>query len=426
MVGVGLSLIMTVSIVTLGCKVNYTDSEEITKALIDRGYRVVRDYCQADISIVNTCVVTARADYQSRQAIRKARKVSPTAPVIVTGCAAVVGPERAEREQGVSAVVPPDQKAAVADIVGSLIGTPGESSRQPARGTRTRAFLKIQEGCDGRCSYCLVPAARGSERSIEPGEALRRIEGLVERGYKEIILVGTHLGRYGSDLNPRLFLADLLESITGPKSPARFRLSSIEPMELTDGLLAVMEKNAAITPHLHIPLQSGDDRILAEMRRPYDREAFERVILSAVGRLKDPALGVDVMVGFPGEGEREFEHTLKLIRDLPITYLHVFPFSRRPGTAAFSMEGQVSGDLKKERARILRELGRIKKEEYIKRQIGKEVSVLVEECSDGLVWGKSPNYLEVYLAGRQDDVNSFVPVILGRPFRDGVYGSRSL
>ncbi len=414
----------TVSIITLGCKVNYADSEEITKILTDRGYRVIHGLAPADVSIINTCVVTGRAAYQSRQAIRRVTKVSPGTPIVVTGCAATVFPDRTGREVNVSAVIAPHLNETIGDIVFSLIGAPIQAEHTSPGGGRTRAFLKIQQGCNARCTYCIVPAARGPERSVPPEEVRRRVEGLVERGYREIILVGIHLGRYGNDLDSPVSLARLLRSIPLDLFPARIRLSSIEPMELTDELVSVMVDSPAIAPHLHIPLQSGDDTILAAMGRPYNGALFERVVGAASRRLGGPALGVDVMVGFPGEGEKEFEHTVELIERLPVTYLHVFPFSRRPGTPAFSMEREVPGDIKKERARIARELGRRKKEEYINRWYGKEVTVLIEECGDGIVSGKSENYLKVYLPGSPDDINRFVGVIVDRAFRDGVYGCR--
>jgi threonylcarbamoyladenosine tRNA methylthiotransferase MtaB len=417
-------LVTTVRIITLGCKVNYTDSEEIGTILRDRGYRVIGDFSPADLSIVNTCVVTGRADYQSRQAIRRAAKASPGAPIVVTGCAASAFPERVKGETSVAAVVPPGRTGAFGDMVGSLIGPAAGGSPPPARAMRTRAFLKIQEGCDARCAYCIVPAARGPVRSVPPKAVLSNIERLAGRGFLEVVLVGTHLGRYGGDMGNGTTLAGLLGEIAAAYAPLRLRLSSIEPMELTGALLSVMERYPVIAPHLHVPLQSGDDRILAAMGRPYDAKTFERIVRDAAARLSDPGLGVDVIVGLPGEGEREFAQTVDLIGRLPISYLHVFPFSRRPGTPAFSMDRQVPGGTKKERARLLREIGTHKKAEYIGRYIGKEVSVLVEESTDGIVRGKSENYIEVYLDGGPDDINRFVRVTLDRPFRDGAYGKR--
>jgi threonylcarbamoyladenosine tRNA methylthiotransferase MtaB len=417
-------LVTTVRIITLGCKVNYTDSEEIGVSLSNRGYRVIGGFSPADLSIVNTCVVTGRADYQSRQAIRRAAKASPGAPIIVTGCAASAYRLRVKDETSVAAVVPPGRTGTFGDIVASLVGPADTTPAPPTRAARTRAFLKIQEGCDARCAYCIVPAARGPVRSLPPKTVLSNIEGLAGRGFLEVVLVGTHLGKYGGDLGNGTTLAGLLDEIAASGSPPRLRLSSVEPMELTEALLSVMERYPAVAPHLHVPLQSGDDEILRAMGRPYDVRTFERVVRDAAAKLSDPGLGVDVIVGLPGEGEREFARTVELIGRLPISYLHVFPFSRRPGTPAFSMDRQVPGGIKKERARLLRELGGRKKGEYINRYIGRRVNVLVEESTDGIVRGKSENYIEVYLDGGPGDINRLVPVVIDRPFRDGAYGKR--
>ncbi len=209
--------------------------------------------------------------------------------------------------------------------------------------TRTRAFLKIQEGCNAGCAYCIVPQARGRERSKPPGDVLSKLSDFVERGYKEVVLVGIHLGRYGSDLKGQsVTLAGLIGLIEESALGARFRLSSIEPMELTDELLSVVGQSRVIAPHLHIPVQSGDDSILESMGRPYRRNDIERVVENVVNRFRDPAVGIDVMAGFPGEGAREFSNTIDLIRSLPVSYLHVFPFSNRPNTRASTMSGHVS------------------------------------------------------------------------------------
>ncbi len=417
----------TVSIITLGCKVNFTDSQQIARTLIDRGYSVVFDYTPADVSIINTCAVTSRADYQSRQAIRRTARLSGDTPVIVTGCASSLFSERIREAAPASVVVPPMRRDLIADAVSSLIGASDADVPDLSAPARTRAFLKIQEGCNAGCAYCIVPLARGRERSIPPGEVLHQVSGLVERGYKEIVLVGIHLGRYGNDLDGEsVTLAGLLRAVDASLSQVRVRLSSIEPMEFTDELLEVTAQSRLVAPHLHIPLQSGDDSILESMGRPYRRDDFERIIRRAVSRLGDPAVGVDVMVGFPGEGDREFLNTVDLMRSLPVTYLHVFPFSRRPNTRAFTMEGQVPSMSKKTRARIVRELGMKKKDEYIARNIEKQLTVLVESHDSGLVRGKSENYLDVYLPGTPDDINSFISVIVERPFRGGAYGRRSV
>jgi threonylcarbamoyladenosine tRNA methylthiotransferase MtaB len=262
---------------------------------------------------------------------------------------------------------------------------------------------------------------------MPPHDVLNQLSCLVEQGYKEIVLVGIHLGRYGSDLKGQsVTLAGLLWDIESSLFRVRIRLSSIEPMELTDELLSAAADGSVVAAHLHIPLQSGDNSILESMGRPYRRNDIKRIIGKAALRLGDPGIGVDIMVGFPGEGDREFSNTVELIRSLPVTYVHVFPFSRRPNTRAFSMDGQVPSASKKARAGIIRELGMKKKEEYIVRNTARALTVLVESHDNGLVRGKSENYLDVYIPGTPGDINCLVPVIVERPFRGGAYGRRSV
>lgn len=421
------SLNKIVSIITLGCKVNFSDSEQMAGALTGRGYSVVFDHTAADLSIVNTCTVTARADYQSRQAVRRAARIAPESPVIVTGCAASLFPDRIRDAASSSVVVPPSERDTIGEIVRSLIGPPNDFGAVPSPAARTRAFLKIQEGCNAGCAYCLVPQARGHERSVPAPQVISTLLHLVERGYNEIVLVGIHLGRYGSDITGEPnSLAGLLRLVESLDIPARIRLSSIEPMELTDDLLAVIAESRLVVPHLHIPLQSGDDSVLSSMGRPYRRSDFVRIVEGAATRLVDPGVGLDVMVGFPGEGDREFNNTLEVVRSLPVSYLHVFPFSRRPKTRAYSLDGQVPADIKRERARIARELGIEKKADYVARCMGKTVNVLVEGHNDGLAWGKSESYLDIYFPGGRGDVNRFVSVTLQRSFRNGAYGYQSI
>jgi threonylcarbamoyladenosine tRNA methylthiotransferase MtaB len=417
----------TVSIITLGCKVNFTDSQQIAESLRDRGFAVVFDGEYADISIVNTCTVTARADYQSRQQIRRAARVTRNMPVVVTGCASSVFPERILDASPGAVIVASDDRDGIVDAVSSLIGVPETPQSDLSTVTRTRAFLKIQEGCNAGCTYCIVPRARGRERSKPPDEVLAKLSDLVRHGYKEVVLVGIHLGRYGSDLKGQsVTLAGLIGLIEESGTGVRVRLSSIEPMELTDELLAIAGRSRVIVPHLHIPVQSGDDSILESMGRPYRRHDIERVVENLLNHLKDPSLGIDVMVGFPGEGDREFSNTIDLVRSLPVSYLHVFPFSNRPNTRASTMSGHVPTAVKTARAQIARELGAKKKKDYIARNIGKRVAVLVESHETGIVRGKSENYLDVYIPGTPEDLNSFVPVVLERPFKGGAYGRRSI
>ena len=357
----------TVSIVTLGCKVNFTDSESIADDLKAMGYRVVLGHHRADAAVVNTCTVTQKADYQSRQAVRRMKREIGDGPVIITGCSVVVYPEIVANIGVESVIVHPKSKDTIADIVRRYIGPSNipdgmnadasvkGSSRSVLDGARTRAFVKIQEGCNARCSYCVVPLARGAERSVPLKDIIDHISDLSSRGYREIVLTGIHLGRYGD--TDKLSLLGLLRRLVEKKFPVRYRLSSLEPLEISDELIRFMADTPDIAPHLHIPLQSGDNRILKDMRRPYRTDYFTKLVEKANALLDSPGIGIDVMVGFPGEDDVAFNNTVSLIERLPVTYLHVFPFSPRPGTPAFRMTGKVPGNIKKERAKIIRDIG---------------------------------------------------------------------
>ncbi|MBN1573826.1 MAG: tRNA (N(6)-L-threonylcarbamoyladenosine(37)-C(2))-methylthiotransferase MtaB [Deltaproteobacteria bacterium] len=427
-----------VSIVTLGCKVNYTESVEISDKLIERGYRVYHGLNPSDLVIVNGCTVTSKADYQSRQAIRRANREIPGTPVMVIGCGAAVHPEKMEAAGEVASAHPVRDVDSICDTVSSLIGSPAKSDSGPEFKGRTRAFLKIQDGCDSFCTYCIVPYARGRERSVDTGEVIDRIERFVDKGYKEIVLVGINLGRYGAGLNGgkrggggRVNLAFLLESIVRKDLPIRIRLSSIEPVDLTTDLVSVISESKKVAPHLHVPLQSGDNSILKAMGRPYTPDHFIERVNEAVSAFSEsrggiaPSLGVDVMVGFPGEGEEQFENTIKTLREIPATYLHVFPYSLRPKTPASKMRGQVRGDIKRERVRRLKGLDAEMRSRYMGSAVGKMLTVLGERCLDGLLTGKSENYLKVSFRGKPEETNRFFDVKIESVSRDGLYGERA-
>jgi threonylcarbamoyladenosine tRNA methylthiotransferase MtaB len=279
----------------------------------------------------------------------------------------------------------------------------------------TRAFLKIQDGCNAFCSYCIVPYARGRSRSLAPAQVLERLARLARRGFQEVVLTGIHLGAYGQDQHPPTDLAGLLRAIEAERPVERLRLSSIEPREITDGLLAVFADAQTICPHLHIPLQSGDDRILGLMNRNYDRNFFSDTVRRILSARPETALGLDVMAGFPGEDEGAFQKTCELIESLPIAYLHVFPFSRSPGTRAAEMGLQVRAEEKKDRASRLRLLGDQKRLAFMERFVGRPLQVLVEGgCmrTTGDLRGFSEHYLPVALSGREPElVNRGGPVV---------------
>lgn len=425
----------TVSIVTLGCKVNYTDSQDISEKLAERGYTVFHKINPSDLVIVNGCTVTSKADYQTRQSIRRANRELPGVPVVVIGCGANVHPEVMRSAGDVASVLSGSEAENICDVVSSLIGNPQVDGPKTAVNGRTRAFLKIQEGCNSFCTYCIVPHARGRERSIEIDEVLHRVEGFIGGGFLELVLVGINLGRYGYNTGcdrSEVNLAVLLETMVERYPGLRIRISSIEPMDLTDELVSVVSRLNNIAPHLHIPLQSGDDSILKSMGRPYTADMFVDRVNGAVKRIAEergngirPALGVDVMVGFPGEGDEQFENTVELLKSLPATYLHVFPYSLRPNTPASEMKGQVRGDLKRARAKRLRELDAEMRSDYLELNFGRELRVLGEIYEDGLLTGKSENYLTVSYPGVHDEINSFLEVKIKGSVENGLYGERA-
>lgn len=420
-----------VAVVTLGCKVNQCDTAAIGDLLADRGFVVVPFGSPADCYIVNTCTVTGRADYQSRQLIRRARRADPHAVCVVTGCYAHRHPEMVARIPGVAAVVTNDAKADLPAVVERLLAGEGAPAaeivarRDSGPGPifapevrnfsgRTRAFLKIQDGCDAFCSYCAVPYARGGSRSLPPEEVLRRITNLGAQGYKEIVLTGIHLGGYGRDLDTPVTLTDLLRRVEAEGTIPRLRLSSIELTEITDDFMDVIREARIVCPHLHIPLQSGDDAVLEAMNRHYSGATFCGLVEKLIALRPDMAVGVDVMAGFPGEDEGAFANTLSIIEHLPIAYLHVFPFSRRPGTPAALMDGQVSEEVKKRRVQVLKALGAEKRESFLRRHRGRRLRVLLECVRDrryGAYRGFSDNYIPVVVPqAAAGAVNTFIYV----------------
>lgn len=402
-----------IGLTTLGCKVNQCDSAALIQNLQSVNFTLVPFSSFADFYIINTCTVTAFADFQARQLVRRALHTNPEARVIVTGCYAQTQPGELADIDGITCIVGNDQKHLIPELLRNparysqriLVRDIFQQNQLPAASAsglagRTRAFFKIQDGCDAFCSYCIVPFARGKSRSLPVRDVLSGIQDFVRQGYLEIVLTGIHLGQYGHDLQPRMELTEMLKTLLSQNPKVRFRLSSIEPNEISEKLIDLFREHEHLCPHLHIPLQSGDDSVLERMKRHYD-SAFYRALIEKVAQtVADIAIGVDVMVGFPGEGEKEFVHTLNLLSDLPAAYLHIFPYSERPGTAALTLQPKVPQKTKKERAAILRELSAKKRETFSREFIGKTLPVLVEQTRDkktGLHKGFSHNYLPVLL-----------------------------
>lgn len=378
-------------------------------ALNKAGHQIVDMSGGPDLCIINTCTVTSKADYQSRQIINRALKNN--SKVIVTGCYAELNNEQLKKIHGDIKIVKNNEKSNVINIILQKNSSNNEvvadqhsitpSLHYSTILSRHRPIVKVQDGCNYSCSYCAIPMARGRSRSVAVDDVVNEIKLYESMGYKEIVLTGIHLGTYGLDLKPKKSLSILLDIILKNTNIPRIRISSLEIREIDDELLELLSDDR-VCKHLHVPLQSGDDNILKLMNRTYSVEDFTSGVEKIIKKLPDIAIGSDVIVGFPGEGESEFNNTKQLIESVPFSYLHVFPYSQRPGTKAMTLSGQVAGSIKKERVAILREIGMLKKRDFIRKNIGKTLGIIVEDrCYAGLI-GTAGNYIKVTLKGDND------------------------
>lgn len=420
------------AITTLGCKVNQYESDAIAQSLKNTGYNLSPGKTNADVCIINTCTVTHKASMQSRQAIRQAIRNNPGARVIVTGCYAQIEPEAIRGIKGVHEIIGHADKHRIPAIIICADQADEKDLPQPvsicrdislecdfqqipvaAFGSRTRLFLKIQDGCNTFCSYCIVPYARGRSRSMPLENVLEYIHTIHQAGCREIVLTGVHLGAYGIDLSPPRDLLTLLNRIQEFSTINRVRLSSIEPLEITHDIIRLVAESERFCNHFHIPLQSGDDLVLKKMNRPYTRSFFRNLVLKIHELIPDAAIGVDILIGFPGETEAAFENTYSLIQELPVTYLHVFPFSSRAGTPASQYPHKVSSKIIKTRCEQMRALGNVKKSDFYKSFIGQKVEVLFEskrDSSTGYLKGLTSNYVPALAKGEDELKNTLVRV----------------
>jgi len=438
-----------------GCRATQADGAAIERQLLDRGCTSAATPAAADIVVLNTCTVTASADAQARDAIRKLHAANPAVRLIVTGCYAQRAPEELAALQGVSWVVGNSHKPQIPQLIDSLSSVTSPKSQNdffpvaalhsdstvpfhslvgaglapPAsphlgkilvsnifdraeflsapvlggEGNHTRPTLKIQDGCDSRCSYCVIPFVRGKSRSLPPAEVIREIQRLTETRYREIVLSGINLGTYGRDLSPRVEFEDLLRRILGETSVERLRISSIEPLDVTQDLVDLFAGTDRIAQHFHMPLQSASNRILAAMHRWYRAEPYARRVELIRERLPHAAIGADVITGFPGETEDDHAATLAFIERLPFAYLHVFSFSKRPGTKAANLLDEIPGVVIKRRARELRAIGESQSAAFRHSQLGRTLRVLALHPSSELPGRQTPalssNYLRVFVDG---------------------------
>jgi threonylcarbamoyladenosine tRNA methylthiotransferase MtaB len=418
---------VTVAVSTLGCRLNQVESQEILGLLEGHGFRGVAADEPAQVYVVNTCTVTGRADFSGRQMIRRITRDNPAALLVVTGCYAQTDPHAVASLPGVDLVVGNQEKYRLPELLASLVKrarpevTVGEieNARDVAVAPfarvsgRSRAFVKIQDGCQHRCAFCIVPTARGGSRSQEPKVVLEQIETLVDAGYREITLTGVDIGHYGADLLPRTTLAALIRRAVLTPGLRWLRLSSVLPAYFTHELIDVVTGSRGVVPHLHLPLQSGSDRVLRSMRRPYNVRMYRALVERLSTAIPGLGLGTDLIVGHPGERDLDFDATLDLVRELPFSYLHVFAYSDRKGTEATRLPDRVASRTIRERSRRLRDLGRRKNLEFRRNMIGarREVVVLAERDRKTGRWcGLTDNYVEVVFEGPEDLARRFAVV----------------
>ena len=398
----------TVGIYTLGCKVNTYESEYIINELEKNGYEIknFEDIC--DIYIINTCTVTNSSDSKSKKIIRQAIKRNPKACIVVMGCFIAANPDY--NEPGVDILLGNKDKSKIIDLLKEYKNKKEIINIQYTDRIkefedmyidnfpgRTRAFVKIQDGCDNFCSYCIIPYVRGKCRSKAENKVIDEVRALVNNGYKEVVLTGIHTGSYGVDLDTSF--ADLLKKLVKIDGLLRLRISSIEATELNEEVLDVLRSSKVLVDHLHIPIQAGSDEILRKMNRKYNLDYFKDKIKEIRSIRPNIAISTDVIVGFPGETEELFNKTIKTCREIEFSKLHVFPYSERKGTASSKMNNKIPGNIKKERARKLIEVSQELEIKYMKKFINKEVDVLVEETKDGYSYGHTGNYLYVKIKG---------------------------
>ncbi|TET09553.1 tRNA (N(6)-L-threonylcarbamoyladenosine(37)-C(2))-methylthiotransferase MtaB, partial [Candidatus Aerophobetes bacterium] len=400
---------------TLGCKINQYETQVLREYFIQAGFEEVSFREEADLYIVNTCSVTQRADQKSEELIRKAKKNGDLAYLIVTGCYAEAEGNRLKKKfPYIDLIVGNEEKSNIGQIVlERALKNPTPIQRFNGH---TRAFVKIEDGCNQFCAYCRIPYVRGDVvRSRPPDDILIEIENLAQNGFKELVLAGVNLGLYGRDLNPQIGLVDLLKKVEYLKEKIRIRLSSLEPHLLSPELIDLMAESPWICPHFHLPLQSGDKEILERMERKYTPHQYKKLVREIRENIPSIAITSDVMVGFPGERESHFNNTYQFLQDLGFSRLHIFRFSPRTGTRAYSMQPKVDEKTKKRRSKLLRDLAKKLSRDFISQFLGKTLRVLVEDKRDpetGLLTGYTDNYIRVLLEGEEELRNKLIKVRL--------------
>ena len=409
-----------VALKTIGCKLNFAETSTIASNFENRGFKVVDFGETADVYVINTCTVTANADKDCRKAVRQAARKNPKAYIAMVGCFSQLNPEEAKSILGVSAVLGNDEKFNVFEHYQAFLNNTNEfeyhshtdrlndfhASHSAAE--RTRTFLKVQDGCDYECTYCTIPLARGKSRSDNIVNTMQQAKKIAKTNTREIVLTGVNTGDFGRGTNESFF--DLIKELDTLDDIDRIRISSIEPNLLTGEMIDFIAKSKLVVPHFHIPLQSGSNKVLKDMRRRYQCELFAERVEKIKSVIQDCCIGVDVIVGFPTETENDFQQTYDFLNSLDISYLHVFSYSPRDNTQASDFKNIVTHTQRKERSKSLHELSNLKQKIFYNKFIGQERKVLFESVYNGKIQGHTDNYIKVMVIGNSEMVNKIIPI----------------
>ena len=423
----------TVAFITLGCKVNQYESNAMAQKFIENGYELIEDEnISADIYIINTCTVTNMSDRKSRQMLRRVKEKNKNAIVVAVGCYAQVAKDDLEKIPEIDLVLGNNEKADILKYVNDyILENKKELKMEDVLQTKefvefgditftekTRAVIKVQDGCDRYCSYCIIPYARGRVRSRKPENIISEINKIAKKGIKEVVITGIHIASYGKDFKDNYRLIDLLEDLNEIDGIERIRLGSLEPLLITEEFMERLVKLEKVCHHFHLSLQSGCDETLKRMNRRYSTEEFRNIVNILRRFYQDVVLTTDIIVGFPGETEQEFEKTCEFLKEIKFYKMHVFKYSPRKGTKAASMPNQIDGNIKEERSKKLIEISSENERYYNNKYIGKEIEVLFEEKKNGTYHGHTKNYLLVYCEAGENLENKIVKVKCKEAFDD--------
>lgn len=426
---------MKVAFHTLGCKVNQYESEAMQKLFLAAGYELTQEVETADVIVVNTCTVTSLSSQKSRQIIRRLARANKNSVLVVVGCLAQKEPEKISEIDDVDIILGTKDRVKIVELVERFlknrdekifeVGTVeniSEFEELPHTPQRTRAFLKIEDGCNNFCSYCIIPFVRGRVRS-RSFESIRKECFELKNNFKEIVLTGIHIGAYGKDFKNKISLVDAVKLVLETAEPERLRLGSIESVEMTDELIDLMKNDSRICNHVHLPLQSGSDEILKAMRRPYATKNFSDLTARLVKEIPNISIGTDLIVGFPGETEKNFEETVNFLKSQPFSKIHVFPFSLREGTLAAEMKNQIDSQTKKIRVAEILKIAKEKEKIFAEKIIGQTVEIISETNENGFIDGLTKNYIRVYVpADEKIPLGEIIKVTAEKIFKNGVMG----